>query len=470
MGKKMLLLIVVIVMGLCFSASAYEGWEVVGLGVDYEPVTSVAWIGILKGSWYEMGYQYGERGAYDILFNTDMNWDASVKAYNGSVSEVKKRLLKYEEHLSLFSPQALQFLKGMADGAALQLDQSLFASESSNFDRVFNHNVSLALRARWSRENPPVGCNSFWVGEHATKDGKAIATFHSQGGWMGDGYHGRKHIYIAIPDDPKARIVWNFTSAGQLALGGVMANDAGVFHGLHAADDGRSPETMAYGVEPNVGRFHAMFYANSAEEATKIMIYGTAEYREKTGRKTLLGTRGVNLLFADASTAIMLEISARNHAIRRPGDLGEKGNGYIAQSNHNHLDFSFDENLVKSSQPMTKFAPEVQNSNSYYRFWSPMWQLYHNYGEIDLEMVLRDLTASHKIYNSSGEFLGEDPENAFCTHKYSNTGDPGGSHCPVVMVPETLEIYWVPMWPCRYTDRSWNYLNLNDYKVLRNAF
>jgi hypothetical protein len=54
----------------------------------------------------------------------------------------------------------------------------------------------------------------------------------------------------------------------------------------------------------------------------------------------------------------------------------------------------------------------------------------------------------------------------FCTHKFGG-GNPGGSHCPVVVVPETLEIYEVPAWPCRFVDKNWNYFNLNNYKAMR---
>ncbi len=45
--------------------------------------------------------------------------------------------------------------------------------------------------------------------------------------------------------------------------------------------------------------------------------------------------------------------------------------------------------------------------------------------------------------------------------------DPGGSHAPVVFIPKTLEIYYLHCWPCRYTDKGWNTLNLNDYIPMR---
>ena len=439
------------------------GWEQVASGEEWEPIVRTTWIGVLQGSFYEMGFQYGERAAKDIRANTEIEWPKSVKSCDGSIEEVKRRLGLYREQLELFSPQTVEFLQGMADGAAPQLSKSEIASDATNFERLLNLNTSSALRSP-----PEEGCDSFWVGAQATVDGKAIATYHGQGGSMGFDRWGRYSVFVAIPDDPDAHIVWMATGSGCLGRGGAIANDAGVFNGLHASDSGKYPETKAWGTEYHLFRFHAMFYGDSAEGAAQITTLGTPEYREKTGRKTLLRTRGIVLQFADANTCLMVEYTANRYAIRRPGNLGEIGAGYICQSNHNHLDYSYDENNGRTDVPMTKFAPEVPEESSYWRFWSPMWAIRNNYGKIDLDMVLNELSALHDRYDKDGNKYEYKRGSTFCTHKYSSSsGNPGGSHAPAVMVPDTLEIYFVPAWPCRWTDKNWNYVNLNTYKALR---
>ena len=145
--------------------------------------------------------------------------------------------------------------------------------------------------------------------------------------------------------------------------------------------------------------------------------------------------------------------------------MGERDAAFINQSNHNNLNFSYDENNELTNVPMTKFSPAVPGKSSYYRFWSPYWAILENFGKIDKEMVLRKLTALHDIYDEHGAWYPYTRGSTFCTHAYNPTTQfPGGSYGVVVVVPETLEIYHVPMWPCRYTDKSWHYINLNDYK------
>jgi len=436
-------------------------WDYISSGEEWEPLTTVTHLGVLKGSFYEMGFQYGQRAAYGTAKNADIEWSKSLKSCENSVEEVKSRLAKYLEQLNYFSPQTVEFLEGIADGAAIQLEKSPFAKDSTNFERVFNLNVSSALT---KAPGPAHGCNGFWIGKEATNDGRAIFVYHGQGGSMGNDRWGRKVIFIALPDDPNAHAVFCFTGAGCIGRGGILFNDAGVVNSLFAADSGDFPETRDYGVEFHVSRFHAAFYGDSAEKAAEIINLGTTEYRKKTGRKTLLRTRGIALMFGDAEMGLVGQYTANRYAVRRPGDMEEKGNAYICQSNHNYTNFSMDENNEKTSIPMTKFAPEVKDNSSYYRFWSPMWEIRNNFGNLDLEMVLRVTNVLHDRYDEDGNKYGYKRGSTFCAHKFSTkTGNPGGSHGVAVVVPETLEVFQVPCWPCRFVDKDWNHFDLNDY-------
>ena len=463
-----MILTIAITLMISISSFVFAGevgpFDYIAGGEEWDPVVRTTWIGSLKGSFYEMGFQYGERADLDILRNSDMEWVLCKKAVGGSVADLKGRLQKYLEQIELFSPQTVEFLKGMTDGAGSQLSTSPYADEATNFERLFNLQVYVPIR--YAVTPADHGCNGFWIGSQATKDGKAIATFHSQGGMMGASKWNVHHMYIMVPDDPNANIVWAKNGGGSISTGGAMFNDAGLFMGLHASGTSEYEDIAAYGVEYNLSRLHVALYSDNAEEAARMLIFGTPEYRAKTGRKTVLRTRGVVIPLSDPNTAIMVEMTARRYALRRPGDMGEKGAGYICQANNNFMEYSYDENNEKTDVPMTKYSPRVPEDSSYYRFWSPMWEIKNNYGQIDLEMVLRQLTASHKIYDKEGNELEYEMGSTFCTHKFAG-GNPGGSHCPVVVVPETLEIYEVPAWPCRFVDKNWNYFNLNDYKAMR---
>ena len=42
------------------------------------------WIGILQGTWEEMGIQYGQRCGKDIARNFDLNWESQILKGNKS--------------------------------------------------------------------------------------------------------------------------------------------------------------------------------------------------------------------------------------------------------------------------------------------------------------------------------------------------------------------------------------------------
>ena len=437
-------------------------WSCVGSGENWAPFASNHWLGVIKGSFYEMGSQYGERGAFDILINTDADWKSSLKYFNYDVILLKGILEKFRKQLWYYSPQTIEFMKGRAAGAASQLKNSPYASTSTNFERILQLNISSAIRKMPIEHE----CNSFWVSSGATVDGKAIVSHHSQSS-MGTGKSGRNFTFVAIPDDPDAQIVWVSTNAGCIGRGGQMINDEGVMNALHASQQGSPKGCMDYGVEFHVSRFHAAFYGKTAENAADFLVHGTKRYRDFTGMKTLLRTRGAVIMFADATTCIYAQFAARNYALRKPGDMGEINANYIAQSNHNYSVYSYDENDKYTEEvKMTDFANEDGNSSSYFRFWSPMEAIKNAYGLIDKKKVIHELTSLHETYNKDGKPYGYQPGKTFCVHSYKS-GNPGSSYNPVVFIPENLEIYNVPYWPCNFKNKSWNYYNLNNYKGLR---
>ena len=439
-------------------------WDYISSGEEWEPVTTVTNIGVLRGSFYEIGFQYGQRVPYGTSYNADVEWSKSLAKYE-TVEAVKAELALYLEQLKSFSPQTVQFLEGLADGAAHILEQSPYANDgSTNFDRIFNLNTAPYFI-------DPVrdhGCNGVWLGKEATKDGRAIYIFESQGGAMGTDRWGRKVIFIAIPDDPNAHTLWVYGGAGCIGRGGVILNDAGVVSSLFNSDERKFKEEVDdYGLEGHAHRFHTALYGGSAEEAAEIITLGTPEYREITGRETLLRSKGDAIMLGDANSGLVVEYTAHRYAIRRPGDMGEIDSAYICQSNHNFSEYSMDDNNERSDVPMTKYAPEVKDSSSYYRFWSPMWYIRNNYGEITIDMALRELAALHDRYDEDGNKLDYKRGSTFCTHKFDSAGNPGGSHGVAVVIPETLEAFTIPCWPCRFVDEDWSYYNLNDYLSLR---
>jgi hypothetical protein len=484
--------------------------KVIPFKLDSESVPSrrTYWIGVLQGTWKEMGIQYGQRTAKDIQKNFDWIWESILKQKasekylwsKGKTEEEKARHAleskrKSTAELSCLSPEIIEFIEGIAEGAAEELNKSTYANVCTNFEKITLINTgSSKIDAGHYPPDPLTeesDCNGFWVKGEATKTGDTFATTVGQGNFSKPG--GREVAYIAIPKDPNARVFWGRGKAGDVGSGGGNSfNDRGVClltAGAQYSDGNLQPnETLAPGIDPYLLGFYAVIFSETAREAAAKATIGTPEYRDLTGRKTVLRSKGNIIVFADAKECYAVELNACHYAIRKPGYLGEKGGNYLAFANHFMFkDGSYDENKVwNTDEPMYAYtkSKDVKGKTSYWRFWSGMWMLYNNYGKIDKEMMLRELLPSHVGYDEDGNRYDPDANgvptisNTFCDHyitpdnhdgyraKEVPLGDGGGaSSC--VFVPNRLEVYWVEAWPCHFKDKEWNYLNLEPFSEYR---
>jgi hypothetical protein len=325
-----------------------------------------------------------------------------------------------------------------------------------------------------------------WVKGEATKTGETYTSSAAQETFTSS-VAGRQVAYVGMPKDPNARVFWANASAGAVAIaGGGVLNDLGVCgitagatyqEGYDQADEVLAPAAKDFPL-----RWYCVVFSKSAREAADRYTIGTPKYRGLTGRKTVLRARGSNVLFGDEKEAYCVEANAKHYAIRTPGYMGEKGGNYIVYANDQQFkDGSFDENnKFNADEPMTKYCPQHEGTSTYYRFWTGMWNLQHNYGKIDREMMLRELVTSHHAYDKDGKRYDVDPETqaptvpgTFCAHTGNRSKEyplgTGGNAGTSVMVLTSREVYWVPAWPCTYKEKSWNYLDLKpfaDYRKL----
>jgi len=453
--------------------------------------SEVKWIGILQGTWKEMGIQYGERAAKDIRTNFDFKWKAEI-VKQGSKDWQKIRATEEErakyaiaymrgvyQEYSYLTPEITEFMEGIAEGAAEELNKSVYADVCTNFEKLGYLNFSgMHLHPGVAEDH----CNGLWVKGEATKTGETYACNQVQSGIVGT-QRSRGIAYVAIPKDPNARVFWSEGRAGHLGGIGGLINDYGVCvltsGGQQKEGYAEPDETLAPGIKDFLLAFYGVVFSKTAREAVDRITIGTPKYRALTGRKTVLRARGCNLTFADANEAYCVESNALHYAIRTPGYLGEKGGNYLVQANHFHYsDGSYDENnIFHADEPMTRWSPEHKGNSSYYRFWTGMWNCYNNYGKIDREMMLRDIVTAHYAYDKDGKRYDPDPvtgaptvPGTFCAHSSKRTEEyPLGkiSGDTSVFVLTSAEVYWVPAFPCHYKDKSWNYLDLKPFSLYR---
>ncbi len=412
------------------------------------------WIGILQGTWNEMGIQYGQRCGKDIARNFDLNWESQILKGNKSFwqqnrSEKERAhygiayLQRSFQELSYLRPEVIKMLEGIAKGAADELDQCNYAGACTHFEKItlLNYSGTIHFHPDWDFDNdlpgtvsdnngkapspPPEDeedCNGFWVKGEATRTGHTYATRTAQSRHIEPGGSGRERqvSYLAIPKDPAARVFWGNGRAGNLGgIGGGLMNDRGVCcltSGAQYAQDSRPymDETLAPGIRDFLLASSGVIFSETPQEAAEMVTVGTERYQKLTGRKTVLRARGCNIVFADENEAFCVEQNARYYAVRRPGDLDEKNNNYLVHANHFKSNQGcFDENNVfHPGQAMTDFTPEQKDrpSGTYYRFWSGMWMLRNNYGRIDDKLMREDLVASHYGYDEEGNRFDPEPE------------------------------------------------------------
>jgi hypothetical protein len=473
------------------------------------------WIGVLQGTWKEMGMQYGQRAGKDVARNFDLWWRENVLAgrlewQKGKTEDEKtdyciayfQRSVKEFSHLC---PELIEFFDAIGQGAEKELDKCTYAPRVSHLLKIAMLNTPMAnLHPNWDFKNdrphparagiinaPSAehDCNGFWVKGNATKTGESYATRSAQSVPSKAGGSGRERqvAYVAVPRDPNARVFWGNGRAGNLGgLGGGLLNDRGLCaltSGAQSEDSNAQPdETLAPGIVDFWRASYGVIFSESASEAVERVTVGTERYRQLTGRKTVMKNRGCNIVFGDAKEALVVEQNSRHYFVRKPGDLGEKGADYIVHANHFKSEKgSFDENnIFHSDEPMTKYCPEKEGKSSYYRFWSGIWMLHNHYGKIDIEMIKQELVPSHCGYDRSGKTYEPDPatgmptvRGTWCTHEGEKTEEhPMGTMASIettVFNLSTLEVMWVPVMPCHYThwNVDWHYMNLAPFRDYR---
>ena len=479
------------------------------------------WIGVLQGTWEEMGAQYGQRCGQDIARNFDTHWESQVLQGESpwqkgrSESERARYALAYVrrslEELSHLRPEMIELLAGMAKGAAGELDRCAHAAACSHFDKVamLNYRSTGHLHPEWdfdsdrpasargSQAEPSAAddedsdCNGLWVKGEATRTRHTYAMRTAQSKHIEPGGSGRERqvSYVAIPKDPAARVFWGNGRAGNLGgLGGGLMNDRGVCcltSTAQIACDSRphADETCAPGVKDFLLASAGVIFSETARDAAEMATVGTDQYRRQTGRKTVLRAKGCNIVFADAQDAYCVEQNARYYAIRRPGDLGQGDSTFLVHANHfKSAGGCFDEhNVFHPDKPMADFTPEGRDkgASSYHRFWSGMWLVRENYGRIDDAVLREDIAASHCVYEEDGRAMGgaqdwrQSLEGAFCAHMGpftdANPLGVGGNAETSVFDLTTREVWWVPVWPCHHKAwrLSWQYCDLRPFAEYR---
>ena len=380
------------------------------------------WIGTLQGSWYAMGKQFGARSGDEVRCVSDIWWKQETGAYGKA--ETLKAIKLFEASIKALDPNLIDFLHGIADGAAPWLNQSVYASEATNYERV----MAVNIYDEWymnhptifpdgtstyggTEQPPPVrgiaSCSAFAARGKATVGGVTISSHNRHTPMDPRNY---QQAYMINP--PRGNLAWVLSNCPQVAANQVV-NEKGVSIIL-LFGGASNPASWGYDGGPyfaegfGVPWFHLFLYvgthADTAGQAIEILTRGTPEYRARTGRKSLLRAGGWIFLVSDKNTLAVVEVTADRYNVRYPGQLTGPdwtSTDYIVSTNQFFSASSYDKDNKLTSIPLTIFNVLGEDSDT--RFWTLMWDMKQRFGRIDRYMTQHIMSGQYKNDKVTGE-------------------------------------------------------------------
>lgn len=431
------------------------------------------WLGVLEGSWYDIGKQYGESEGVKKYIPFLFDYWYSIAAKNYSRDELVNILHTMEEHARLYEPNFVEAIRGEADGSAEALSKAHFNSELTHYEKALF--INFYAYPLYFVPQSQDDCSCIALLPSATAEDKVIVGRNTQYG-LGIGNYGV--AYAAVPPAPAHRFMTN-TYAGML-FGLGIATDAPLYIS-RTAGIGKPRR----GIDQSFLQAAGAIFGNSIDEAADLIVHGSKSYREATGRKTTFRANPVNYTIVDAEAAQVVETTAHSWAVRYPGDFDEKD--FIIATNHYLCKYSYDENDVRTDIPMydesicrvfggckKEMDPELKNKifagydskeliipqpGTCTRYWALHWSAIHNHGEIDVKMLQGHLFLGSRFwYDINGkkiEYLIDPASGSWASVYYlyfhgTVEGDSGGypekynNEIPgsLIYVPAERTAYW----------------------------
>ena len=281
---------------------------------DVPLVPEITPVIVIKGSDYEMGYQYAQQ-----LVQVYGAWILEMKAGRKFSDDQLAELRKWEEQHRIHTPWLIEFVKGWAQGAidlgiSMSYDDVMYlwvGDQPPSYDFLSQDGLP---------EIPPMACSGMAAWGRATKDGKLVT------GSTGDHDLSYQVIIVAYPDDGNAFIYSAFGATGAIAGGGDIwffghpaMNSKGVAYVHH----GGGPKFLepkkywGYGIRRAASVIHIMRYANTAEQALDIEMSMPIGDIGKGDQGTVGG------FYADDDYGYVIEGRKEPVAIREAGLMGE---------------------------------------------------------------------------------------------------------------------------------------------------
>ena len=328
---------------------------------------------VLSGSDYDMGYQYQQQliqifGTWileDYQYSS-FSWTLRMsKVVHGPFTKEELAALKaYQWYINEETPEMIDFMKGMADGATDAGVELSYTEVLASFTGTSSYPGTEPSGSEKDKL-PPEDCSSFVAFGSATRDGSLI--------FGGNGDHEMTQTEVCLMFFPETGN--NFVCS--TCTGGCWhpaMNNKGLAYAHHGAGvSGNYPS--GYGIPSPFSTLHIMRFADDAIEAVEMQLGFTCRAKGE---------------WADiAGNAFVIECKDPV-VVREPGEHGETD--FLFATN-NTLSEELEEFQGVHPVHGLKYTPELGylgvgatlSSNARNE---ELWNLLHNYnGEIDLEFA-----------------------------------------------------------------------------------
>jgi hypothetical protein len=458
-------------------------------------------IGNLRGTWHEMGIQYGKASGDLIRYAADSLWMDLSEEYGPE--HLKEDIDRYAKAIDDYAPRMTQFLKGIATGASEELAQSPYKAEWSDFQMIilincfpsldwmhppleYHKGKTTPIPKKRSMQVSPImeeialACTGMALSGKskltphgfllsATKNGETIITQNMD---VGTFYPwGWNVSYVATPSDPEANVFWSISTAGMAGGNNMIVNEKGLALGLYAGGwKGERPEDFSdphdFGVNWQPLFVYTIAYADNVGEAIELLTLGSSEYRTKTGSKIVMHAGKWGYMVADPDEVAMVEVTSHRYAIRHPGDMKEAGN-YVVYGNWNGSKFYFDENNLRREVPPRLKPLSERTMARYYAF---DWHLRYHLGEVDITMA-QEMTGMTWLYDrKTGRRLdfAEDgipiylKQGTPCNFRNLNKGGTMWSSSAILRRNGKSQIWWTKGRPCEWLG-PWDHIDFAGF-------
>jgi hypothetical protein len=336
---------------------------------------------VVAGSDYEMGYQHYQQiiEVFGPLYIKRL----IKKKYTEEQLDAHKA---YEVQIKKYTPELIDYMKGMAAGAS---DVGVPLSYNDVISHLTGNNVFSDTTGS-KNENPPEehDCSGFAAWGSTTKDGKLVCGGSGDHDLSNFGRNFRpEYVIIHFPETGN-NYICSPPSGGACHPGMNNKGVAYVHHGCTGyLETYKVPEERfgQYGVPRLLGYLHVLRFANSAKEALDMLL----SIPNDTGN---LGG-----IWADVNgTAFDIENRDNPRCVRKPGDHGE-------------VDFLYSTNtlLCEELGELMKHPPEGGKVQEYVRQW-PGEKEYITHGgwlarDKDISAVSRNLNLRNLFTHYHGE-------------------------------------------------------------------